>query len=107
MKVGVVSLGCVKNRVDTEQMLKLLVGDGFELTQFPAEAEVLLVNTCGFIESAKEESIDTILEFAELKKEGRLKKLLVTGCLSQRYRKEILKELTETELRKIDEITLG
>ncbi len=97
VKVGMVSLGCAKNLVNGEQMLHLLRTSGYEITTDLAETEVLIVNTCAFIDSAKQEAIDTILEFAELKKEGRLKKLLVTGCLSQRYRKEILKELPEVD----------
>ena len=97
VKVGMVSLGCAKNLVNGEQMLHLLREAGYEVTADLGETEVLIVNTCAFIDSAKQEAIDTILEFAELKKEGRLKKLLVTGCLSQRYRKEILKELPEVD----------
>ena len=97
VKVGMVSLGCAKNLVNGEQMLHLLRTSGYEITADLAETEVLIVNTCAFIDSAKQEAIDTILEFAELKKEGRLKKLLVAGCLSQRYRKEILKELPEVD----------
>ena len=105
MKVGVVSLGCVKNRVDTEQMLKLLVGDGFELTQFPAEAEVLLVNTCGFIESAKEESIDTIFEMARYKQTGKCKVLCVAGCLAQRYPEQLMSDIPEIDcLLGVDQI---
>jgi ribosomal protein S12 methylthiotransferase len=92
-----VSLGCAKNLVNGEQMLHLLREAGYEITADLGETEVLIVNTCAFIDSAKQEAIDTILEFAELKKEGRLKKLLVAGCLSQRYRKEILKELPEVD----------
>ena len=97
VKVGMVSLGCAKNLVNGEQMLHLLRAAGYEITADLAETEVLIVNTCAFIDSAKQEAIDTILEYAELKKEGRLKKLLVTGCLSQRYRKEMLKELPEVD----------
>ena len=97
MKVGVVSLGCVKNRVDTEQMLHLLVGDGFELTQFPAEADVLLVNTCGFIESAKEESIETIFEMARYKETGKCRVLCVAGCLAQRYPEQLMKDIPEID----------
>ncbi len=97
VKVGMVSLGCAKNLVNGEQMLHLLREAGYDITADLGETEVLIVNTCAFIDSAKQEAIDTILEFAELKKEGRLQKLLVTGCLSQRYRKEILKELPEVD----------
>ena len=97
MKVGVISLGCVKNRVDTEQMLDRLLGDGFELTGFPAEADVLLVNTCGFIDSAKEESIDAILEMAQYKKTGRCKVLCVAGCLAQRYADDLMRDIPEID----------
>ena len=97
MKVGVISLGCVKNRVDTEQMLNRLLGDGFELTQFPGEADVLLVNTCGFIESAKEESIDTIFEMAKYKQTGRCRVLCVAGCLAQRYADDLMRDIPEID----------
>lgn len=97
MKVGVISLGCVKNRVDTEQMLSLLREAGYALTNEPAEAEVLLVNTCGFIASAKEESIDAIFEMAEYKKKGKCKVLCVTGCLAQRYADSLLSEIPEID----------
>ena len=85
MTIGVISLGCVKNRVDTEQMLALLTQAGHTITPDPAEADILIVNTCGFIDPAKEESIRTILEMAAYKQSGRCKKLIVTGCLAQRY----------------------
>lgn len=98
MKVGVVSLGCVKNRVDTEEMLSFLKGDGFGFVSEPKEAEVLIVNTCGFIASAKEESIDAILEMAEYKKHGACKVLCVTGCLAQRYGKELLDQIPEIDV---------
>ena len=91
-KVGVVSLGCSKNRVDTELMLGKLREAGYTFTAQPAEADVILVNTCGFIESAKQESIDTILEMAQYKETGKLKALIVSGCLSGRYRGGILAE---------------
>ena len=97
LKVGVVSLGCVKNRVDTEQMLRLLLDDGFELTQFPAQADVLLINTCGFIESAKEESIETIFEMARYKHTGRCRVLCVSGCLAQRYPEELMAQIPEID----------
>lgn len=96
-RIGMVSLGCAKNLVNGEQMLWLLREAGFEITGDLSEAEVLIVNTCAFIESAKSEAIESILEFAQLKKEGRLKKLLVTGCLSQRYGDELLTELPEVD----------
>ena len=97
MKIGVISLGCVKNRVDTEQMLSLLTAAGHTLTNEPAEAEVLLVNTCGFIDPAKEESIETILEMAQYKETGACKKLIVTGCLAQRYGDALKGEMPEID----------
>ena len=97
MKIGVISLGCVKNRVDTEQMLSLLTAAGHTLTPHPAEAEVLLVNTCGFIDPAKEESIETILEMAQYKETGACKVLLVTGCLAQRYGDALKAEMPEID----------
>ena len=98
MKVGVISLGCVKNRVDTEQMLSILAQHGFTLTQQANEADILIVNTCGFINPAKEESIDTILEMAGYKKTGKCRLLVVTGCLSQRYGRELLSDMPEADL---------
>ena len=98
MTIGVISLGCAKNLVDTERMLGLLTGAGHELVSHPDKAEVLIVNTCGFIESAKQESINTILEMAAYKKTGRCKKLIVTGCLSQRYREQLAELLPEVDL---------
>ena len=80
-----VSLGCPKNRVDSEVMLGVAAEAGFALTDEAEDAEVIVVNTCGFIGEAKQESIDTIFEMAEMKKVGACKKLVVTGCLSQRY----------------------
>ena len=97
-KVGLISLGCNKNRVDTESALGLLRDRGYSFTDDPAEAEILLVNTCGFIEAAKEESIDAILEMAEYKKTGCCRLLVVTGCLAQRYEKELLDEIPEIDL---------
>ena len=97
-RVGVVSLGCAKNRVDTELMLGILDRGGFELTMDESQADVLIVNTCGFINSAKEESVDTLLSCAEYKKTGRLKLLVATGCLAQRYEKDLLAEIPELDL---------
>lgn len=97
MKVLVVSLGCDKNLVDSEGMLALLKQGGYELTNEEQEAEVAIVNTCCFIHDAKEESIQTILELAGLKQKARLKKLIVTGCLAQRYQKEIQEEIPEVD----------
>ena len=98
MNVGVISLGCVKNRVDTEQMLSILSSAGHTLTDHAEEADVLIVNTCGFINAAKEESIDTILEMAQFKETGKCRLLCVTGCLSQRYGKELRDDIPEADL---------
>ncbi|MHC1787099.1 MAG: 30S ribosomal protein S12 methylthiotransferase RimO [Christensenellales bacterium] len=98
MKVGVVSLGCAKNRVDTEEMLALLFQAGYELVDQAAQAEVLIVNTCGFITSAKEESIDTIFELARYKQTGACRALVVTGCLAQRYGDELMKEIPQIDV---------
>ncbi|MGO8788172.1 MAG: 30S ribosomal protein S12 methylthiotransferase RimO [Terriglobia bacterium] len=96
-KVGMVSLGCPKNLVDSEVMLGTLVNQGFELTPRPDEADVIIVNTCAFIEPAKQESINTILEMAEYKKFGAAKTLVVAGCLVERYRREILEQIPEVD----------
>ena len=98
MNVGVVSLGCVKNRVDTEQMLAILTQHGYSLTDQAEEADILIVNTCGFINPAKEESIDTIFEMAQYKQTGRCKLLCVTGCLSQRYGENLAEEIPEADI---------
>ena len=92
-----ISLGCPKNVVDTELVLGDLQGDEYEITPDQKEADVIIVNTCGFIESSKKESIDAILEMAVLKTEGKCKKLVVTGCLSERYSNELLKEIPEID----------
>lgn len=97
MKIGVVSLGCPKNLVDSETMLGLIHKEKYEITNDPSEAEIIIVNTCGFIESAKEESINTILQMAEYKKSGSCKYIIVTGCLSQRYAEELFSELPEAD----------
>ncbi|HIN87909.1 MAG TPA: 30S ribosomal protein S12 methylthiotransferase RimO [Nitrospinaceae bacterium] len=96
-KLGMVSLGCPKNAVDTELVLGDLQGDDYEITSDQKEADVIIVNTCGFIESSKKESIDAILEMAALKIDGKCKKLVVTGCLSERYSDELLKEIPEID----------
>ena len=98
MKIGVISLGCAKNRVDTEEMLKLLSLEGYELTDQARDAEVLIVNTCGFITSAKEESIDAIFEMAQYKQTGNCKALVVTGCLAQRYGQELMDEIPQIDV---------
>ena len=96
-KVGFVSLGCPKNLVDSEVMLGTLSRQGYSITAHKEDADVIVVNTCGFIDTAKEESIDTILEMAELKTQGNCKKLVVAGCLAERYRAEIQKEIPEID----------
>lgn len=96
-RVGMVSLGCPKNQVDAERMLYFLKNDGYEIAYDAAMSDVVIVNTCGFIQSAKEEAIETILEFCQLKKEGRIKAVIVTGCLAERYRFEIMAEIPEVD----------
>ena len=96
-KIGMVSLGCAKNQVNAEQMLYLLKEAGFEISGDPAGCDLAIVNTCGFIESAKAEAIDHILALGQLKEAGQLGKILVTGCLSQRYQDEILTEMPEVD----------
>ena len=97
MKVGLISLGCPKNLVDSEVMLGLAKEAGHELTQDAASADVIVVNTCAFIDSAKQESIDTILEMAQHKSTGACKRLIVTGCMAERYRDELKKEIPEID----------
>lgn len=97
MKVGFVSLGCSKNLVDTEMMIGLFKKNNFKIVNNPKEAEIIVINTCGFIESAKEEAINTILEMAEYKKEN-CKYLIVTGCLVERYKEDLIKSLPEVDL---------
>ena len=96
-KVAFISLGCSKNLVDTEVMLHNLYKDGFEVTFEPEEAEIIVINTCGFIESAKQEAIDNILDAAELKQWGKCKHLIATGCLVERYREQVMEELPELD----------
>lgn len=109
-----VSLGCPKNRVDSEVMLGVARGEGFEHVSDPSEAEVIVVNTCGFIDAAKQESIDTILSLADQKENGRCEKLVVTGCLSQRYGKELAEGMPEvdhflgsSDMLKIEQVLRG
>ena len=97
MKILFISLGCDKNLVDTEVMLGLLASRGYEMTDDETQADVIVINTCCFIHDAKEESIQNILEMAEYKKQGTVKALIVTGCLAQRYRKEIIDEIPEVD----------
>ncbi len=96
-KVGFVSLGCPKNLVDTEVMLGMLSREGHQITAAQSEAEIIVVNTCGFIESAKEESVNAILEMAAYKSLGSCRRLIVAGCLVERYRNEILEEIPEVD----------
>src|ERR1043166_9700220 len=97
-KFNIISLGCARNLVDSEVMAGVLHQNDYELVAEPQAADIVLINTCGFIASAKEESIDTILDVARLKEEGKVKKLVVAGCLSQRYPDELAKELPEVDL---------
>ena len=96
-KVLFISLGCDKNLADSEEMLGTLVENGYEITNDEREAEAIVINTCAFIHDAKEESVNSILEMAKYKETGKLKALLVTGCLAQRYQKEIIKEIPEVD----------
>ena len=97
MNILFISLGCDKNLVDTEVMLGMLASRGYQMVEEETQADVIVINTCCFVHDAKEESIQNILEMAEYKKEGRLKALIVTGCLAQRYRQEILDEIPEVD----------
>ena len=97
MKVGLVSLGCAKNQVDSEHMLYMLRQAGHRIVSDEKQAEVLIVNTCGFIDSAKEESVDAILRAASMKTSGKCRKVLVTGCLAQRYGRELMAEIPEVD----------
>ncbi len=97
MKIGFVSLGCPKNLVDTEVMMGQLTSSGHELTPHPSDADVIVVNTCSFIDPAKQESVDTILEMAEYKKTGRAQRLIVAGCLVERYRDDIRENMPEVD----------
>src|SRR5215831_10644800 len=98
MKIGFISLGCPKNLVDGEVMLGLARDAGHDVTPDAASADVIVVNTCAFIDNAKEESIDAILEMAELKRAGSCKKLIVTGCLAERYRQDLQREIPEVDV---------
>ena len=98
MKVGFVSLGCSKNLIDTEMMIGVFKNNNFTIVNNPREADVIVVNTCGFIESAKEEAINTILEMAEYKKTGKCKILVATGCLVERYKEELKKAIPEVDI---------
>ena len=97
MKLGLISLGCPKNLVDSEVMLGIIEKYDIEITNDPEAAEVIIVNTCGFIESAKQESIETILSMAAYKTEGCCRHLIVTGCLAQRYAQELFRDMPEID----------
>ena len=101
-KIGMVSLGCPKNLVDSEALLGDLGVSGYEITPDESEADVIIVNTCGFLQSAVKESIDTILEMAGHKTDGRCQRLVVTGCLAERHPEELLQEIPE-----IDHLRVG
>ena len=98
IKVGLVNLGCPKNQVDAEMMLDKLANAGFQLETEPGLADVVIINTCGFITSAKEEAIENIDEFLTLKKEGRIKKVVVTGCLAERYLDDIAENMPDADV---------
>ena len=98
MIVHLTSLGCARNQIDSEVMLGRLKAVGARFTDTPCDADVIVVNTCSFIESAADESIDTILELAACKKEGRCRRLIVTGCLPERYRQEIITAIPEVDV---------
>ncbi len=97
LKIGMVSLGCSKNQIDAERILFKLKKAGYELSDDAGLCDIVIVNTCGFIQSAKEEAIETILEFCTLKKEGRIKAVVITGCLSERYREEVSELISEAD----------
>lgn len=98
VKVGMVSLGCSKNQVDAERLLALALENGYEISADPAQCDVVIINTCGFIEDAKRESIENILEFCQLKEQGIVKVVVVTGCLAERYREELAAEIPEADV---------
>jgi ribosomal protein S12 methylthiotransferase len=97
-KIGIITLGCSKNTVDSERLISQLKLNKFDISADPEKSDTVIINTCGFIEAAKEESINTILSAVELKKAGKLKKVIVTGCLSQRYKDELIKEIPEVDV---------
>ena len=97
IRVGMISLGCPKNQVDTERMLAILDEKGYEIADCYEGADAVVINTCGFIDAAKQEAIDNILEMAQLKEEGIIKKIIVTGCMSEVYKEEIFTEMPEVD----------
>ena len=96
-KIGFISLGCSKNQIDTEIMLKILIDNGYELVLEDIQADIIIINTCAFIKSAKQEAIDNILDIAWLKKNHKLRGIIVCGCLAERYKEEVLKEIPEVD----------
>ena len=96
-KVGIITLGCSKNTVDSERLMNQLLINNFKLVEDPNKADTIIINTCGFIEAAKEESIDTILQAVELKKAGKISRVIVAGCLSERYKRNLQKEIPEVD----------
>ena len=98
MRVGFISLGCSKNLVDTEMCIGMFKRENFEIVTEPKKADIIVVNTCGFIQSAKEEAINTILEMAEYKQNGNCKYLIAMGCLVQRYKEDLQKSMPEVDL---------
>src|SRR5574337_1392286 len=108
-KVALINLGCPKNLVDAEEILGRVADTGSTICQYPEDAEILIVNTCGFIDDSKKESIDAIFKMAKLKEDAQCKKLIVTGCLAQRYPKELQKEIPEIDhvvgLKDFDKLT--
>lgn len=98
VKIGMVSLGCSKNQVDAERLLALVLENGYEISADPTQCDVVIINTCGFIEDAKQESIENILEFCQLKQQGIVKVIVVTGCLAERYREELAREIPEADV---------
>ncbi|HEX7357533.1 MAG TPA: 30S ribosomal protein S12 methylthiotransferase RimO, partial [Ignavibacteriaceae bacterium] len=97
-KVSVITLGCSKNTVDSERLMKQIQSNKIGLIDDPNKAETVIINTCGFIEAAKEESINTILEAVAMKRNGKIKKVIVAGCLSERYKEDLLKEIPEVDV---------
>ena len=97
MKIGFISLGCPKNQLDTEVMLHEVVEAGYEITPEDIDADIIIINTCAFIESARKEAVDNILDVAWLKENRHLKGIIVTGCLAERYREEIFEEMPEVD----------
>jgi ribosomal protein S12 methylthiotransferase len=97
-KVSVITLGCSKNTVDSERLMKQIQLNKIGLVDDPKEAETIIINTCGFIEAAKEESINTILEAVAMKRDGKIKKVIVAGCLSERYKEDLIKDIPEVDV---------